>query len=281
MAQIAQLVAVYRLDPNPADLAYASLELAALEYRARRGAIIILYEDETVLWRFAVPRVGWWRRAQRARLSTHPWSYSHIKRDESLKRQAWTQHRARGRVTSGVLLSVIGAVQYGISKVFYKIVPHFDTEALRQYLHQVMHIFGKTDQAVVMVADRSGIHRAKKLASTLAHYAGQLQLHLLPAHCGHHLNPIEVCQTQPIKMTWYPLRLFRRTTRSLRGGCKRENKMDVHRFARHDDVADQALGNGLTFCKRELSKIFAQQLAKGRAIVHDLLPMDALLLRVG
>ena len=141
MAQIAQLVAVYRLDPNPADLAYASLELAALEYRARRGAIIILYEDETVLWRFAVPRVGWWRRAQRARLSTHPWSYSHIKRDESLKRQAWTQHRARGRVTSGVLLSVIGAVQYGISKVFYKIVPHFDTEALRQYMHQIMHIF--------------------------------------------------------------------------------------------------------------------------------------------
>jgi transposase len=89
------------------------------------------------------------------------------------------------------LLSVIGAVQYGTSKVFYKIVPHFDTDALRQYLHQVMHIFGKTDKEVIMVVDRSGIHRAKKLASTLAHYAGQFQLHLLPAHCGHHLNPIE------------------------------------------------------------------------------------------
>src|SRR5262249_18892072 len=63
--------------------------------------------------------------------------------------------------------------------------------ALRQYLHQVTHIFGKTDKEVVMVVDRSGIHRAKKLASTLAHYEGQLQLHLLPAHCGHHLNPIE------------------------------------------------------------------------------------------
>src|SRR5882724_13057097 len=35
------------------------------------------------------------------------------------------------------------------------------------------------------------IHQAKKLASTLAHYDGQLQFHLLPAHCGHHLNPIE------------------------------------------------------------------------------------------
>jgi hypothetical protein len=92
---------------------------------------------------------------------------------------------------------------------------------------------------------------------------------------------IEVCQTQPIKMTWCPLRLFRQTTRSLRGGCKREHEMDVHRCSCHDDVADQALGNGLTFFKRELGKILAQQLAKDRAIVQVLLPMDALLPRVG
>jgi len=32
-----------RLDPHPADLAYASLALADLEYRARRGEIIVLY----------------------------------------------------------------------------------------------------------------------------------------------------------------------------------------------------------------------------------------------
>jgi len=51
-----------RLDPNPADLAYGSLELAALEYQARRGEIILLYEDETILWRFALPRAGWWRK---------------------------------------------------------------------------------------------------------------------------------------------------------------------------------------------------------------------------
>jgi hypothetical protein len=38
-----------RLDPKPADLAYASLELAALEYRARRGESILLYEDEKQL----------------------------------------------------------------------------------------------------------------------------------------------------------------------------------------------------------------------------------------
>ena len=42
-----------------------------------------------------------------------------------------------------------------------------------------------------MVVDRSGIHRARHLASTLAPYKGTLQFHLLPAHCGHHLNPIE------------------------------------------------------------------------------------------
>jgi transposase len=90
-----------------------------------------------------------------------------------------------------VLLNVIGAVQYGTSRVLYKIVPHFDAQEFRQYLHQVMHVFGKTDKEVVMVVDRSGIHRAHKLDSTLNHYHGTLQLHLLPPHCGHHLNPIE------------------------------------------------------------------------------------------
>src|SRR3989441_599503 len=92
---------------------------------------------------------------------------------------------------------------------------------------------------------------------------------------------VEICQTQPIKMTWYPLRLFRQTRSNLRGGFKRENELDVHRFSRHDDLADQALGDGLTFFKRELCKILAQQLPKGLGIINDLLPMDALLPRVG
>jgi hypothetical protein len=135
--------------------------------------------------------VGWWRRAQRARLPTRPLSPSHIKREEAHKRQAWTQYRAWSRITSGVLLSVMGAVQYGTSKVVYKIVPHFDAQEFRQYLHQVMKVFGNTGKDGVMVVDRRGIHRAGKLASTLAHYKGQLQFQLLPAHCGHHLNPIE------------------------------------------------------------------------------------------
>ena len=136
-----------RLDPTPADLASGSIDLAALEYRARRGEIILLYEDDTLLWRFALPRLGWWRRAQRPRLPTRPLSHTQIKREEALKRQAWTQYRTWSRITSGVLLSVIGAVQYGTSRIFYKIVPHFDAQELRQYLHQVMHVFGKTGMA--------------------------------------------------------------------------------------------------------------------------------------
>jgi DDE superfamily endonuclease len=155
----------------------AHLELAALEYRARRGESIVLYEDAPVLWRFALPRAGWWRKAQRARLPTRPLSQSHSKREESRKRQAWLPYCSWSRLTSGVWLSVIGAVQYGTAKVFSKVVPHFDTEAFRPYIHQVMAPCGHTGQEVVMVADRSGIHRAKKLASTLA-------------HCGHPLNPI-------------------------------------------------------------------------------------------
>ena len=180
-----------QLTPAPADLAYGSLALAALEYQARQGEIILLYADETVLWRFALPRAGWWRTAQRVRLPIRPLSQSQIKREEARKRQAWGPYRAWSRVTSGVLLSVIGAVQYGTSKVFYKIVPHFDAQELRQYIHPVMAIFSKTVTEVVMFVDRSGIHRAHKLDSTLEHYHGKFRFHCLPAHCGHHLNPIE------------------------------------------------------------------------------------------
>jgi transposase len=153
----------------------------------------LLYEDETSVWRFALPRAGWWRKAQRYRLPTRPLPQSQITREESLKRQAWVRHRSWSRITSGVWLSVIGAVQYGTSKVFSKIVPHFATEGLRPYIHPVMALFGHTGQEVVMVADRRGIHRAKKLASTLAHWHEQFRWPVLPAHCGHHLNPLEGC----------------------------------------------------------------------------------------
>ena len=89
-------------------------------------------------------------------------SQSHINAQERLKRQTWLHYRSGSRISSGVLLDVIGAVQYGTSRVFYKIVPHFDANEFRQYIHQVMSIFGATKQKVVMVVDHSGIHRARK-----------------------------------------------------------------------------------------------------------------------
>jgi hypothetical protein len=137
----------------------------------------LLYTDETILWRFALLRAGWWRTAQRARIPTRPLSQSQINREEAHKRQAWLRYRSWSRITSGVLLSVIGAVQYGTSKVFSKIVPHFDAQELRQYLHQVMATFSKTGKDVVMVVDRSGIHRAHRLDTTFDHYDGKLRCH--------------------------------------------------------------------------------------------------------
>jgi transposase len=151
----------------------------------------VLYEDETILGRFALPRAGWWRTAQRARLPTRPLSQSQIKREEARKRHAWIRSRSWGRITSGVLLRVIGAVQSGTAKVCYKIVPPFDAQELRQYLHQGMATFRTTDKEVVRVVERSGIHRAHKLDSTFDHDHGTFRFHFLPAHCGHHLNPLE------------------------------------------------------------------------------------------
>jgi hypothetical protein len=54
-----------------------------------------------------------------------------------------------------------------------------------------MATFRKTGTDVVMVVDRSGIHRAHKLDTTFDHDDGQLRFHFLPAHCGHRRNPIE------------------------------------------------------------------------------------------
>ena len=151
----------------------------------------MLYEDETILWRFALPRAGWGRTSQRARLPTRPLSQSQSTRDESLKRQAGLQYRSWSRLTSGVVLSVIGAVHYGTAKVFSKVIPHCDAQELRHYLHQVMATCRTTEKEVVMVVDRSGIHRAHKLDTTLAHDQGKLRCHCFPAHGGHHLTPIE------------------------------------------------------------------------------------------
>ena len=78
-----------RLEPAPAARAYGSLALAARESQARRGESILRSEDETLRWRFALPRAGWWRNTPRLRLRTRPLSQSPIKRAEVRTRQAW------------------------------------------------------------------------------------------------------------------------------------------------------------------------------------------------
>jgi hypothetical protein len=153
----------------------------------------LLYEDTTVLGRFALPRLGWWRRAQRARLSTRPLSQNHSKREERLKRQAWLPHRAWSRITRVVLRSVIGAVQYGPATAFSKMAPLCEAQAFRHYRHRIMRLLGTTGTEVVMVVARRGMHRAGTLPATLVPYEGKVQCHVLPAHCGHHLNPIAGC----------------------------------------------------------------------------------------
>jgi hypothetical protein len=152
---------------------------------------MLLSEDATGLWRLALPRAGWWRKAHRARLPSRPRSQSQSKRDARLKRHAWGRSRSWSRVTSGVGLRVIGAVPDGTAKGFSKVVPHVETEGLRPYIHQVRALFGRTGTEGVMGADRSGIHRAHRLASTLTHGHEPLRWPLVPAPGGHHLNPLE------------------------------------------------------------------------------------------
>jgi hypothetical protein len=140
--------------------------------------LLLLYADETLLWRFALLRRGWWRCPQRYRLPTRTQWPRQIRREETLKRHAWLPYRSWRRITSGVLLSVIGAVQFGTSKVFYKVVSHFDAQELRHYIHQGMAALGKTGKEVVMVVDRSGIHRAPKLSTSSARASGAMSYHL-------------------------------------------------------------------------------------------------------
>lgn len=182
-----------RLNPDPHELAQARIELAELQKQAQQGNLIWLYEDESIVWRFALPRAGWWHKEPRYRLPLHPLSRHQINQQERLKRQAWQPHRSWSRIRAGVLLSVVGAVQYGTSKVFWKATPHVDSYDFRQFIHPIMGHFDKDHVPVVMVADRSGIHRANALTSTLDHDQGRFRLKLLPARAGHKLNPIEGC----------------------------------------------------------------------------------------
>jgi hypothetical protein len=69
-------------------------------------------------------------------------------------------------------------------------VPHFAAQELRQSIPQGMASCCNTGKEVVMVVERSGIHRAHKLDATLDHDHDTWRCHVFPAHCGPHLKPI-------------------------------------------------------------------------------------------
>jgi hypothetical protein len=92
---------------------------------------------------------------------------------------------------------------------------------------------------------------------------------------------IEVCQTQPVKMTWCPLRHAPWAISGLRGTLKREYVVDIHWLPGDDDFPDQALRDGLTFFKGQPVQVVTQQAPKGFGMLNDLLPMPRLLLGAG
>jgi hypothetical protein len=66
---------------------------------------------------------------------------------------------------------------------------------------------------------------------------------------------IEVCQSQPVKMPWGPLRLLIVTIIYLRGVVKREDIVNVDLFPRDDDFFDQTLGNSLAIGEGETIEV--------------------------
>jgi hypothetical protein len=62
---------------------------------------------------------------------------------------------------------------------------------------------------------------------------------------------MEVCQTQPVNMTWCPLRHAPWAISGLRGSLKREHVGDIHLLPGDDDFPDQALRDGLAFVTGE------------------------------
>jgi predicted ATPase len=67
----------------------------------------LLSEDEIILWRIALPRAGWWRKAQRYRPATRRLTQSQSKGEESRKRQARLWQRQGKRTAARDLLAPV------------------------------------------------------------------------------------------------------------------------------------------------------------------------------
>ena len=68
---------------------------------------------------------------------------------------------------------------------------------------------------------------------------------------------MEICQSQPVKMAWRPLRVLIATIIYLRGLVKREDIGDVDLFPGDDDFFDQTLRNHLPIGKGEAIQVIA------------------------
>lgn len=68
----------------------------------------------------------------------------------------------------------------------------------------------------------------------------------------------EMCQTQPIKTAWCPLKGLALIMTHLRGRGKRERIENIDLVSGYDHFADQTLDDGLTLFKGELVQVLAQ-----------------------
>jgi hypothetical protein len=106
---------------------------------------------------------------------------------------------------------------------------------------------------VVMKAEVSA-HGANPrfVVTSLAEFAPALLYH---AYCER--GQCEVCQSQPVKMAWRPLRVLIVTIIYLRGLVKREEVRDVDVFSCNDDFFDQTLRHGLAISKGQAIEVLA------------------------
>jgi hypothetical protein len=68
---------------------------------------------------------------------------------------------------------------------------------------------------------------------------------------------VEICQSQPIKLSWRPLRLRTTTIIYLRGLVKREDIGDINLLPRDNDFFNQTLRDGLAVFEREAVEVVA------------------------
>jgi len=95
------------------------------------------------------------------------------------------------------------------------------------------------------------------------------------AHYSHR-QQIEICQSQPIKMSWRPLRWLVATIIYLRGLVKREDIVDVDVLSGDDNFFDQTLHDRLAIGERQPLQVFPQQVTKAVSMFDDLLPVECL-----